>query len=93
MKTSEAKTKVCPFMSVNNPEVTGYTYCVCGYCMAWKWKETYEKKTSIQICNEKFSLPKEGGWKSLGYDKRKILWAERYITSRTEGFCKRLENE
>jgi len=105
MKVSEAKEKVCPFMQ--DGLILSYAIhdkkffyegqsvnclCICGECMAWKWKETYEKKNSIEICGERFCLPKEGGWKSLGYDSNSTLWGERILISDSEGYCSRLSN-
>lgn len=45
MKVSEAKTKVCPFMSLNGIDRNGIAYivkskCICGDCMSWKYTRT-----------------------------------------------------
>jgi len=97
MKVSEAKEKICPFMCnhVSTPSddiIFATVNCACGDCMAWEWKETYEKKTSVDICGEEFCLPKEVGWKSLGYDSNSVLCGERILISDSEGYCSRLSN-
>ena len=47
MKVSEAKIKICPFMT-GDDNSKPYVYCLCEKCMAWEW-------TSVQtneILNE-----------------------------------------
>ena len=52
MKTSEAKEKVCPFMSINGIDRNGIAYvvkskCICEECMAWKIN--YQSKAKVNI--------------------------------------------
>ena len=50
MKVSEAKEKVCPFMSNSQDIDLGngyvqkghYSKCICGDCMAWQFQELKE---------------------------------------------------
>ena len=68
MKVSEAKTKVCPFMSVGFVADAGdfrsgalvEQTCICGDCMAWEFTdsgvytdEDYGHYTGDKIPNEK----------------------------------------
>lgn len=59
MKVSEAKEKICPFMSDNtmgrdyNGDYNGVSYCVCGDCMAWVYtKENKTKEEQLSILND-----------------------------------------
>ena len=85
MKVSEAKTKVCPFISNILPaEDDGFQYgwkvnCTCGDCMAWEYTKEYEVQAfrddehDIDLSNG--LKPKFG--KELPEDEK-------------EGYCKRL---
>ncbi len=49
MKVSEAKEKLCPFMSNQAVKDLGHgvqsvrNNCICGDCMAWQWTVTNEE--------------------------------------------------
>ena len=65
MKVSEAKTKICPFMSGAD---TSYPYvlCLCDRCMAW----VYTKVREADIINGKVKMSKIEEDEKHGYCKR-----------------------
>lgn len=100
MKVSEAKTKVCPFMSIgfaaDTPtlrsgglvEVT----CRCGDCMAWQYSVTH---SSIEI-KKAFETPPDNKvmFFEYGVEGNKLrTYGIEINEDDKEGYCKRLTND
>ena len=92
MKASEAKTKVCPFISNILPaEDDGFQYgwkvnCICGDCMAWE----YTKKYLYKDLNEK-NKQNIKDYEKKGFEWFDgCEWRKELDESEKEGYCKRL---
>ena len=81
MKVSEAKTKVCPFISLGRINIrpdtleyestNGFSNCICGDCMAW----VYTKTKTCGIKKEWLAQPED--YKGLPENEK-------------EGYCSRI---
>jgi len=90
MKVSEAKEKVCPFMST--PIIADSAFyqngvlhkvnCMAGDCIAWEWE------TEI-ITEPEGIITRPKGTKSHGYNKENRLVWEKPL--KDEGYYKRLK--
>lgn len=85
MKNSQAKTKICPFMSDNTMgkdtqgKYNGVSYCVCEDCMAWEITLDTKKEKSLIAIKQFGKTTAIDGIKEVPLEKEKH-----------EGFCKRL---
>lgn len=81
MRVSEARTKVCPFMTDNEGFHTGVPIkCICGDCMAWEYTKTNTGFNDLSE-EEKSQIPAPDKlWRNLPEGKK-------------EGYCMRLNNE
>jgi len=89
MKVSEAKEKVCPFMSTSGiNHVLLETLCVCGNCMAWEYTKIYSTRTQKDI----FVAP--DGWEFVEYNKKHNMVCKKELPEHEkEGYCKRLDTK
>lgn len=76
MLNSEAKTKICPFMSQNHD-----INCICENCMAWE-STRYSKKEKVKVAE----LQSDNTW----IEKEEIIEVP-LEKEKHEGYCKRLE--
>lgn len=109
MKVSEAKEKICPFMSDNtmgrdyNGNYNGVSYCVCSDCMAWvytkevKHDDIIETKITLDLNEDKSEITEQHEL----IDERMIGLAlsrtygipKKLSEDDKEGYCKRLSND
>jgi len=99
MKISEAKEKVCPYITlmqhskkVVTSELQGEqvlienSLCITGDCMAWE----YTKKDKRKIFKTTFTTPK--GWEFVEYDtNNNMVCVQDIEEDEKEGYCKRLK--
>ena len=83
MKVSEAKKKICPFMSYQERSLHELynTTCVCGDCMAWEYTKQVSDRETIQSTVKKGDI-------TYSVNNPKPL-----IEDDKEGYCKRLTND
>lgn len=92
MTEEDAKTKWCPFVrfvSVNNrgesetsiPRNPPITACIGSACMAWRWKNDYERRWDLP----KDKPPEGEGWQRVEAIGGVAHWVRQHATP--HGFC------